>query len=139
MTRTLPCASACVAPNNFSTRCRLRSGTASNKVTVVCGCRWDAVTVALARSATRDGVIFVTGPVAADTLYGKEEQHRAALQATPRAITWRKMKQTSRQRSNLDACLLKQFGAGTRNRTATYCLEGSHSTVKPCPRSLPLR
>ncbi len=24
-------------------------------------------------------------------------------------------------------------GAGTRNRTATYCLEGSHSAVKPCP------
>jgi len=24
-------------------------------------------------------------------------------------------------------------GAGTRNRTAAYCLEGSHSTVKPCP------
>ncbi len=30
--------------------------------------------------------------------------------------------------------LPRQSGAGTRNRTATYCLEGSHSTVKPCPR-----
>lgn len=41
----------------------------------------------------------------------------------------------NRTKGNSGTRRARGFGAGTRNRTATCCLEGSYSTVKPCPHT----